>query len=80
MKKFVALMLAGAMIFSMAACGDSAVSGNAGAAAATGTESADAGTDAAATASVSNSTLAVRYGSSDRRRDQRKHCFRACIA
>ena len=59
MKKFVALMLAGAMIFSMAACGDSAVSGNAGAAATTGTESADAGTDAAATDAAADTAAAA---------------------
>ena len=62
MKKFVALMLAGAMIFSMAACGDSAVSGNAGAAAATGTESADAGTDAAATDAGTDTAAATGEG------------------
>ena len=59
MKKFVALMLAGAMIFSMAACGDSAVSGNVGAAATTGTESADAGTDAAATDAAADTAAAA---------------------
>ena len=52
-------MLAGAMIFSMAACGDSAVSGNAGAAATTGTESADAGTDAAATDAAADTAAAA---------------------
>ncbi len=62
MKKFVALMLAGAMIFSMAACGDSAVSGNAGAAATTGTESADAGTDAAATDAGTDTAAATGEG------------------
>ena len=62
MKKFVALMLAGAMIFSMAACGDSAVSGNAGAAATTGTESADAATDAAATDAGTDTAAATGEG------------------
>ncbi len=61
MKKFVALMLAGAMIFSMAACGDSAVSGNAGAAATTGTESAGTGTDTAA-ADAGTDTAAAATG------------------
>lgn len=61
MKKFVALMLAGAMIFSMAACGDSAVSGNAGAAATTSTESAGTGTDAAA-ADAGTDTAAAATG------------------
>lgn len=62
MKKFVALMLAGAMIFSMAACGDSAVSGNAGAAATTGTESASAGTDASATDAGTDAAAAAATG------------------
>ena len=62
MKKFVALMLAGAMAFSMAACGDSAVSGNAGAAAPAGTESAAAGTDAAATDAGTDTTAAAATG------------------
>ncbi len=62
MKKFVALMLAGAMIFSMAACGDSAVSGNAGAAATTGTESASAGTDASATDAGTDEAAAAATG------------------
>ena len=62
MKKFVALMLAGAMIFSMAACGDSAVSGKAGAAATTGTESASAGTDASATDAGTDAAAAAATG------------------
>lgn len=62
MKKFVALMLAGAMTFSMAACGDSAVSGNAGAAATTGTESASAGTDASATDAGTDAAAAAATG------------------
>ena len=52
MKKFLALLLSGAMVFSLAACGDSAVSGNGGSEAGAATES-EGTSDAAAVAADS---------------------------